>query len=159
MNQGPNPNMCDSIITPADLVKEPEILKFFMEDIDKLLDTYEPGKIEHKPDVTKQLAEIKENRNNLIKQYNIQQTEYNNTINKINMLNPQILQNTINQQSLIIQQLSIENGKLKEQVLYFENKIKQFINEKIQEKNNKKILDEKTQEKHINLSNLGPDIA
>ena len=75
------------------------------------------------------------------------------------MLNPQILQNTINQQSLIIQQLSIENGKLKEQVLYFENKIKQFINEKIQEKNNKKILDEKTQEKHINLSNLGPDIA
>ena len=159
LNQGPNPNMCDSIITPADLVKEPEILKFFMEDIDKLLDTYEPGKIEHKPDVTKQLAEIKENRNNLIKQYNIQQTEYNNTINKINMLNPQILQNTINQQSLIIQQLSIENGKLKEQVLYFENKIKQFINEKIQEKNNKKILDEKTQEKHINLSNLGPDIA
>jgi glycosyltransferase involved in cell wall biosynthesis len=157
--QGPNPNMRESIITPADLVKEPEILKFFMEDIDKLLDTYEPGKIEHKPDVTKQLAEIKEYRNNLIKQYNIQQTEYNNTINKINMMNPQNLQNTINQQSLIIQQLSIENGKLKEQVQYFENKIKQFINEKIEEKNNKKILDEKIQEKHINLSNLGPAIA
>ena len=50
------------------------------------------------------------------------------------MTNPQTIQNTINQQSSIIQQLNIENSKLKDQVKYLENKLKQLLNEKIQEK-------------------------
>jgi len=149
--QGPNPNMHDTNLTPADLVKEPEILKFFMEDIDSLLDSYDPGKPQHKPDVTKQLAEIKENRENMIKEHMEKQIQYQDTMNKIAMMtNPQAFQQKINEQSFIIQQLSMENGQLQEKVKYLEDKIKQLINEKIQER---------MKDKHIQLSNKGPTIS
>lgn len=149
--QGPNPNMHDTTLTPADLVKEPEILKFFMEDIDSLLDAYDPGKPQHKPDVTKQLAEIKESRENMIKEHMEKQMQYQDTMNKIAMMsNPQVFQQKINEQSYIIQQLSMENGQLQEKVKYLEDKIKQLITEKIQEK---------MKDKHIQLSNKGPTIS
>ena len=149
--QGPNPNMHDTIITPAEFVKEPEILKFFMNDIDALLDAYDPGKPEHKPDVTKQLAEIKENRENMIKEHMEKQMQYQETMNKVNMMmNPMAFQNKINEQAFIIQQLSIENGQLQEKVKYFEDKIKQLINERIQER---------IKDKHIQLSSKGPTIS
>jgi len=149
LNQGPNPNMHDSPLTPPDIVKEKEILKFFMEDIDALLEAYNPGKSEFKPDVTKQLSEIRENREKQIKEHIKKQNEYNDTINKINtMINPQAIQNTINQQSSIIQQLNIENNQLKDQVKYLENKLKQLLNEKIQEK----IKDKNTNSTHLNLN-------
>jgi cell division protein FtsB len=76
--------------------------------------------------------------------------------------NPQSNQNTINQQSFIIQQLTIENGQLKDQVKYLENKIKQLVNEKIQEKikeKNKINVEEKVQDKQIFLSNSSPLIS
>jgi glycosyltransferase involved in cell wall biosynthesis len=135
LNHGPNPNVHETTVTPIDLVKEPEILKFFMEDIDKLLDEYEPGRPENKPDVTKQLQKIKETRETMIKEQLQQQTAYNETLNKIQMLsNSQSVQNTNNDQIYMIQQLTIENGELKNKIQYLEGKIKQLINEKIQEK-------------------------
>ena len=149
--QGPNPNMHDTTITPADLVKEPEILKFFMEDINSLLDAYDPGKPDKKPDVTKQLAEIKESREKMMKEHIEKQTQYQDTMNKLNMINnPQAVQNKINEQSFIIQQLSNENGELKDKVKYLEDKIKQLINEKIQER---------MKDKHIQLSSKGPTLS
>ena len=135
LNQGPNPNMHDTPLMPSDIVKEPEILKFFMEDIDSLLDAYNPGKSHYKPDVTKQLNEIKERRENMVKEHMQKQADYNDTISKLNMMmNPQASQNTINQQSIIIQQLTIENEQMKTQITYLENKIKQLINDRVQEK-------------------------
>jgi len=158
LQQGPNPNMNESLIIPSDMIKEPEILKFFMKDIDELLDAYDPGKTIYKPDVTKQLNEIREKRQQMIKEHTIKQTEYNNTINKINMSSyPQAAQNTINQQSLLLQQLSVENNQLKEQVSYFENKIKQIVNERIQEKIKERTL-QVDSIKHIQLSQSSPDI-
>jgi glycosyltransferase involved in cell wall biosynthesis len=151
LNQGPSPNMHDTTITPADLVKEPEILKFFMEDINSLLDAYDPGKPDKKPDVTKQLAEIKESREKMIKEHIEKQTQYQDTMNKLNMINnPHAVQNKINEQSFIIQQLSNENGELKDKVKYLEDKIKQLINEKIQER---------MKDKHIQLSSKGPTLS
>jgi glycosyltransferase involved in cell wall biosynthesis len=76
LNQGPNPSVNETKILPCDIVKEPEILKFFMEDIDKLLDNYEPGKPENKPDVTKQLMEIKATRENMIKKMLMKNTKH-----------------------------------------------------------------------------------
>ena len=147
LNQGPNPNIHETTLTPADLVKEPEILKFFMEDIDKLLDNYEPGKPENKPDVTKQLKQIKESRENMIKEHIQKQTAFNDTLNKLQMIsNPQSLQNTINEQGFLIQQLTIENGQLKDKVQYLEDKIKKLISDKISEK-------------VINLSQIKPSIV
>jgi glycosyltransferase involved in cell wall biosynthesis len=135
LDQGPNPNMHDTKITPADLVKEPDILKFFMEDINSLLDAYDPGKPDKKPDVTKQLAEIRENREKMMKEHMEKQLQYQDTMNKLNMMNnPQAVQDKINEQSFIIQQLSNENDQLQDKVKYLEDKIKQLINEKIQER-------------------------
>jgi hypothetical protein len=135
LKQMPNPTTHETSLMPHDIIKEPDILKFVMEDIDDLLDAYEPGKTENKPDVTKQILEIKKKREDMIKEHQQKQAEYQNTLNKINnMMNPQAAQNTINQQSLIIQQLTIENGELKDKVSYLENKIKQLITERVQEK-------------------------
>ena len=145
--QGPNPNMHDTIITPSDLVKEPEILKFFIEDINSLLDAYEPGKPQHKPDVTKQLAEIRENREKIIKEH----MEKQEAMNRLNMMsNPLAVQNKLNEMSYVIQQLSNENTQLQDKVKYLEDKLKQLINEKIQER---------IKDKHIQLSSKGPTIA
>jgi len=149
--QGPNPNMHETTITPSDLVKEDDILKFFMEDIDCLLDAYDPGKPDKKPDVTKQLAEIREGREKMIKEHMEKQLQYQETINKLNIMNnPQVFQNKINEQSFIIQQLSNENSQLQDKVKYLEDKIKQFINEKIQER---------MKDKHVQLSSKGPTIS
>ena len=86
LEQGPSPFVNESNIKPKDLVKEPEILKFFMEDIDELLENYVPGKPENKPDVTKQLKEIKSNRENAMKEHLQKQQEYHDTMNKIQFL-------------------------------------------------------------------------
>ena len=48
---------------------ESNIKKFFMEDIDGLLDKYDPGKPEMKPDVLKQIKEIEAKRAQMIKDY------------------------------------------------------------------------------------------
>ena len=151
LNQGPNPSMQDTTLMPSDIVKEPEILEFFMKDIDSLLNAYKEGKTEFKPDVTKQLTEIKEKRETMIKEHIQKQADYNDTVNKINMMmNPQSSQNTINQQSIIIQQLTTENEQMKIQIAYLENKLKQLINEKVQEK---------MKEKRIQLSSSEPTIS
>ena len=135
LNQGPNPSISETTLTPADLVKEPEILQFFMEDIDKLLDEYEPGRPENKPDVTKQLQKIRESRETMIKEHMQKQADYNDTLNKLHMIsNPPAVENNINDQIFMIQQLTIENGELKDKIQYLEGKITQLINEKVQEK-------------------------
>ncbi len=54
LNELPNPYVNESTITPSDIVKEPNVLKFFMEDIDTILNSYDLGKAENKKDVVKQ---------------------------------------------------------------------------------------------------------
>ena len=52
---------------------EKDIKKFFMEEIDSLLEKYDPGKPEMKPDVLKQIKEIEAKRAEMIKQMEAQQ--------------------------------------------------------------------------------------
>ena len=97
LKQMPNPNVHETPLLPKDLVREPEILRFFMEDIDTLLDNYEPGKPDYKPDVKRQLAEIKIERENKIQEMMKQQSDYKDAINKITMMsNPQIAEQQLN---------------------------------------------------------------
>lgn len=150
LKQLPNPNVHETPLLPKDLVKEPDILKFFMEDINELLDNYDPGKPDYKPDVKKQLAEIKIEREQKIQEMMKQQSDYQDAINKITMIsNPQIAQQKINDQAMMIQQLMFENNQLKEQVQYLNDKIKQLIMAQIEKKKD---------EKRIELSNDGPTI-
>lgn len=129
LNQMPNPYVNESQIKPSDLIKDEEILNFFMVDIDKLLETYEPGDLKHKPDVTKELQIIREKREKLMKQQREKMEQQN-------ALNPQILQQKLNEQTQIIQQLYLENNQLNEKIKYLENTIKKLIENKIQEKKN-----------------------
>ena len=134
----PNPTINETSFTPFDFVKDTNILNFFMKEIEPLLDTYEPGKPMYKPDVTKQLKEIKERREIMIKQHQEQH------------------QQKQHQQNFIIQQLSSENQQLKEKIQYLEDKIKQIITGKIQEKmKDKHVVKEDVK---IELSNLQPII-
>ena len=48
------------------LEKEASIKKFFMEDINPLLEKYEPGNPKMKPDVLKQIAEIEKDRDKMV---------------------------------------------------------------------------------------------
>ena len=65
---GPTPVSKLSDKTVNEFVKEKEIKKWFLEDIDKSLETYEPGKPEKKPDVLKQMIEIEEERRRMVEQ-------------------------------------------------------------------------------------------
>jgi len=137
----PNQNIHETNVVPSDLVKDSDILTFFMEDIDVLLDGYEAGNVKNKPDVLKQLAEIKGSREKMMKDHNAKQIEYQTAVQKIQQIVQQKqmlpLQNEhdiIIEQSRYIQQLTIENGKLKEKMIYLEDKMKQLINEQIQKR-------------------------
>jgi len=137
LKQMPNPHIHDSEFTPADLVKEPDILKFFMEDIDSILAAYEPGKVENKPDVTKQLAKIREDRDKMMKEQMEKQQQFQQTMQKLNLTNnPQDMQGQFNQLVQTVNQLTTENNQLKERNKYLDDKIKQLITEKIKEKQN-----------------------
>uniref|UniRef100_A0A6C0FDP3 Uncharacterized protein n=1 Tax=viral metagenome TaxID=1070528 RepID=A0A6C0FDP3_9ZZZZ len=50
----------DNHVKVEDFVKSPEIYDFFMKDIDGILDKYEPGKVENKPEVLQQMKNITE---------------------------------------------------------------------------------------------------
>jgi glycosyltransferase involved in cell wall biosynthesis len=131
LKQIPNPTITDSLIQPTDLIQDIEILNFFMKDIDKLLKEYDPGRVEHKKDVTKQLEEIRSSREKMIHDH--QQRHLQQQMQR---------QNIINQQKIIIQQLQNENENLKHKIEYLEKKITEIINDKIESKKEK----EKTQD-------------
>jgi len=59
---------------------ETNIKKFFMEEIDALLDKYDPGKPEMKPDVLKQIKEIEAKRAQMIKDHEEKQQSQNGPI-------------------------------------------------------------------------------
>jgi hypothetical protein len=122
LKQMPNPNVHETPLLPNDIIKDETILQFFMKDIDSLLDNYEQGKPDYKPDVKKQLAEIKIERENKMREHIKKESEYKNVINKI--INPH---QQINDQSILIQQLTFENNKLKQEVNYLNGKIKELI--------------------------------
>jgi glycosyltransferase involved in cell wall biosynthesis len=128
LQQGQNQFIHELSIKPSDIIKEDDILKFFMEDIDGLLNNYELGKLIHKPDVTTQLQVIKESREKMMKEEMIKQ----NAI--LQQQIPQMIQNKLNDQAIIIQQLNIENQQLQDKVKYLEDKIKNIIQERIKEK-------------------------
>jgi peptidoglycan hydrolase CwlO-like protein len=68
-----------------------------------------------------------------------QQAKYNDTMQKIQMLqspNPNDLQNKINNLSQMVQELTLENTQLKDKINYLESKIKQIVSEQIKNKMN-----------------------
>jgi hypothetical protein len=153
LKQLPNPTIHDTPVLPKDLVKEPDLLKFFMEDIDQLLENYQPGRPENKPDVKKQLAEMKIEREQKMQEMMKQQADYQNTMNSINMLsNPQIAHQKINEKETIIKQLMLENNHLKEQIQYLNKKINDLIMAQISKRKEEKNIEVTSNEPKINVA-------
>jgi hypothetical protein len=136
LNTGPNPYQKESTKKVEDFVKEPEIRKFFLEDIEPLLNQYEPGRPENKPDVTKQLEEIRVQREKqMLQQQQFQQQQQLQSQN--NSVPPQFLsqmiqyEKKINEQTVSINELTLENTMLKDKTKYLEGKISDLIKEMI----------------------------
>jgi glycosyltransferase involved in cell wall biosynthesis len=131
----PNKNIHETPVLPSDIVTDKDILTFFMEDIDILLEQYEPGAVKNKPDVIKQIAEIQEKRSNAIKEHQTKQIEYQNAIKNIKKIStPKNQEEVIIEQSKLIQQLTIENNSLKEKMKHLEDKLKEIVNNQIQQR-------------------------
>ena len=118
LKDAPNQFVMPSEKTVDDFVKDPILKKFYMEDVDEILKTYEPGKIDYKPDVTKQINEIQAKRN---KEMEERQRNFDNMHGE----------QKINELTGIINNLAAENNALKEKVMYLDNKIRQIIQDQI----------------------------
>ncbi len=105
---------------------EQSIKSFFMEDIDKLLDEYDPGKPEMKPDVLKQIKEIEAKRAQMIAEH---QKEHGPIIlqregqEPIQLTNGQVV-NIIEQQKQQLIELSKHNDQSKRFIQLLQEKVK-----------------------------------
>lgn len=66
----PNPQFSKPVeLVVEDIIKNKDLLNFYKYSIENLLETYEPGKPEMKPDVLKQIVEIEKRRQEEIEKY------------------------------------------------------------------------------------------
>jgi len=137
LNDGTNQFVNKSTLKVSDFVKEPEITEFFMKNIDDLLEKYIPGKPEFKPDVLKQMDEIKQKREKIIQEKE-KELQSKNEIYKKNTINNNIfMDNKVNEMSMMINELLMENNQLKDKVKYLEDKISKLIIQQIEDRKNK----------------------
>ena len=129
-----NPNIHESNLKPENFIREKNILKFFMEDIDPLLESYEPGNPNNKQDVLQEIEKMKKIKEEKMKEIQRQQEEYREKIQKSYIQMDEQNQKKIDELSLLVQKLTLENNELKDKNKYLENKMKQLINERIKEK-------------------------
>jgi len=145
LNDGTNQYVNKSNVKVDEFIKEKDIMQFFMNDIDKLLESYEYGKPEYKPDVTKQMNEMKERREQMIQEHKQRQEQedknfYDKFANasSITVLNStgktSITSNKINELTMLMNELLLENNQLKDKVKYLEDKITKIIAQQIEER-------------------------
>lgn len=103
---------------------EENIKKFFLEDIDEMLQNYQPGSPEMKPDVLKQMAEIEETRKKMNQQH--QKSSENIMVKMPGNDKPQTL--TLENAVGIMNAQSKEMTKMKEYITELENMIKDLQN-------------------------------
>jgi len=112
MLDAPNQYMNVSPKTIDEFVKDETVKRFFLQDIDEILEKYEPGDPIHKPDVTKHIDELIQSR---------KERAENNSVEK-----------KLYEQTIRVQSLVTENIMLKEKIEYLESKIKKVIEDCIQ---------------------------
>lgn len=121
----------ESDVRPEDIIKDREILYFFMQNLEIILQQYEPGKPINKVDVTNNLIAIKEKRENMVKAELKKQADYNDVIKKTLSLTPQTMKQKIDELTFDNSNLQLENTQLREKVNYLEGKMKKMIQEQI----------------------------
>jgi glycosyltransferase involved in cell wall biosynthesis len=119
LTQGNSEYQKESTKTVNDFVKEPELRKFILEDIEHLLNDYEPGKPKNKPDVIKQMEEMR-----IQREQKMQEMQQNQQMQQMQQQNQQ------NQK--IVSEFKLENELLKDKNKYLEDKISKLIKEMIE---------------------------
>ena len=138
--ENPNPYVTVSEKTVNDFVKESDVKEFFMNSIDSALDSYEPGRPEHKPEVLQQIEELKQKRTETIKNHQKmmqqqQQQQQRNIMNATPIELAAAYEKKLSEQTQIIHSLMQENTQLTTKVGYLEKKISEIIQKSIQQKN------------------------
>ena len=111
----------------TDFIRDDTILRFFMNDIDKLLDAYQPGRPENKPDVVKQIDTLTKNRQQM--EIQLQQMQQ-----QMQVQMQQQLQQAKMQYESRIAQLTAENLTLKDKAEYLTKKMSDLIQKQIEQK-------------------------
>jgi glycosyltransferase involved in cell wall biosynthesis len=133
-NPGPYVKLSEK--TVDDFVKDVNIKKFFMETIDDLLNEYNPGKPENKPDVIKQMEEMKKQREEMRQQQQLTpQQQQILSMNQLDLAN--LYEQKLAEQSQILNSVVQENSELKKKVEYLEKKITDVIKRAILDKSSK----------------------
>ena len=97
----------DSDKTIDDFIKEPDLKDFYLNQIEKVLVNYDPGKPEMKPDVLKQIKEIKIEREKQAKEMQQQQTGGSlQMMQQMMQQNPEMLQKMMEQNTSGNQQMT-----------------------------------------------------
>ena len=79
LTQSPNPFVSKSTKNLDDFIRDAECKKFYVEEIDDILSSYDAGELKHKPDVKKQITEMRISRQNkMMEQQKIHQSNNNN---------------------------------------------------------------------------------
>jgi glycosyltransferase involved in cell wall biosynthesis len=115
--------------TVDDFVKEPVLKQFYMYDMNKLLEEYEPGKPEHKPELLEQIFKMEEKRNKQLENIKIlqqNQTLFNNPLNE--SLNNNIItlrneyEKKISDKNILINELLKKVKQLTQELTEFKSK-------------------------------------
>jgi glycosyltransferase involved in cell wall biosynthesis len=115
----------------TDFIKDDVILQFFMNDIDKLLDSYKPGRPENKPDVVMQIDALTKARQQM--EVQMQQIQQQMQMQMQQQMNQQ-MEGMKTHYETRIAQLTAENLSMKDKVEYLTNKITTIIKEQIAKK-------------------------
>ena len=126
--ESPNQFMGVSDKTVEQFIKEEPLRVFFMEKVDGLLKDYEPGRPEHKPEVLQQIEDLKEKRAAMVEEYQKQQQ----------LEQQQQIIRKMNDMTVIVQELTVENNLLKNKNKYLEDKMSSLIKSQIQERRTNK---------------------
>ena len=122
--ENPNQFVRESKYEVNDFVKEPEILNFFLKDIDIVLDKYEPGDPKNKKDVIAYMALIKKTREEITNHMTKREENIQQQAN-------QHIASVRTQFETRIAQLTHENITMKDKIEYLEKKITALISETI----------------------------
>ena len=111
----------DSDKTVDDFIKEPELKEFYMNQIEPLLVNYEPGRPEMKPDVIKEMARLKIEREKMQTEQNNKMHELINQLQSLIPNNPIEAMNLMQQNPQLFQHMKDNNQELLQQIIHNAN--------------------------------------
>jgi hypothetical protein len=143
--------------TLGDFIKDDKIVKFFTEELEDKLAAYEPGDIKLKPDVLKQIGEIEERKNQMMKNIQAKQGQQAQQDHNPSQLKIVIQEEGKGQRELSIAEVVELLGKQQKQIEQFKN-LKELYGSALKENTRLKMIIDEQQaildDKNLTISQL-----